>query len=66
VDGLASTLEVAFYMTSALSTNTTSGIGWYVDSEDSQHMTYNHKFFRELHEKEMGVQVVMGDILPIQ
>jgi hypothetical protein len=61
VDELASKLETTFSMVSCLSTNTISGVGWYVDSGASKHMTFNKKAFNKLQEQEDGIQVELGN-----
>jgi hypothetical protein len=61
VDELASKLETTFSMVSCLSTNTISGVGWYVDNGASRHMTFNKKAFNRLQEQEVDIQVELGD-----
>jgi hypothetical protein len=52
VDELASKLETSFSMVSCLSTNTISGVGWYVDSGASKHMTFNLEDLQQVSEQE--------------
>jgi len=61
VDELALKLEIAFSMVSRLSTNTTFGVGWYVDSEASRHVTFNMKISNKFREQDASLQVKLGD-----
>jgi hypothetical protein len=38
---LSSKIEIDFFMVICLSTNIVSGAGWYVNNEESRHMTFN-------------------------
>jgi hypothetical protein len=59
VDELASTLEISLSMVSCLSTNTISGVGWYVNNGTPRDMTFN-KAFCKLQEQD-GMKVEVGN-----
>ena len=61
VDELAPKLKTTLSMVSCLSTNTVSGVGWYVNNGASRHMTFNKKAFSKLPKREDGIQVEFGD-----
>jgi hypothetical protein len=61
VDDLTTKLDTHFSMVSSLSTYTVSGVGWYVDSGASRHMTYDKKIFNRFQEQEGGMLVELGD-----
>jgi hypothetical protein len=47
VEEFTARIDVIFAMVSYLSTNTVSGVGWYVDGGATRHMTTNKStFFR--------------------
>jgi hypothetical protein len=48
-------------MVSCVSSNTAFGIGWYVDSGASRHMTYKRSLFNRFQEQEGGMSVESGD-----
>jgi hypothetical protein len=61
VDDLTAKLDTHFAMVSSLSMYTVSGVGWYVDSGASRHMTYDRKIFNRFQEQEGGMLVELGD-----
>ncbi|KAH9293147.1 hypothetical protein KI387_041654, partial [Taxus chinensis] len=61
VDKLIARLDTTFAMVSCLSTNTVLGVGWYVDSGASRHMTLNKAAFFRLKEQHTSMQVELGD-----
>ena len=61
MDDLTTKLETHFSMVSSVSIYTVLGVGWYADSGDSRHMTYEEKVFNRFQEQEQGMVVELGN-----
>ena len=48
-------------MTSFLTSNTMSSVGWYMDSGALRHMTYHRSLFRYFWEQEGGMSAKLGN-----
>lgn len=61
MDKLTVRLDTTFTMVSCLSTNTVSGVEWYVGNGSSRQMTPNRSTFFKLEEQDIDMHVELGD-----